>query len=206
MGSTVPTVFVVDDDPDMRASLAELLSAAEVPVQSFGSAAEFLNSYNEATPGCALLDIRMPEMSGLELQEKLRERGCGIPVIMMTAYGDVPGAVRALRQGAMDFIEKPFSGRVLLDRVKEAIEWDVEARKAKAENAEAASRFTSLTPREREVLRLLVDGRSLKEAAGALNRSIKTVEAHITRIRKKLGVGNRVELVRLALKAGLVRP
>ena len=148
----------------------------------------------------------MPGMDGLTLQEKLRERGFEIPIIFMTAYGDVPGAVRALRHGAIDFIEKPFQGRVLLERVREAIGRDVEAHAARAQHAEIASRIARLTRRELEVMRLLVDGRSLKETASQLDRSIKTIEAHITRIKKKLGVGNRAELVRLALRAGFVEP
>jgi RNA polymerase sigma factor (sigma-70 family) len=206
MDSDQPTVFVVDDDPDMRASLTELLSASELPVRTFESAAAFLEKFDDSTPGCALLDIRMPGMDGLELQEKIRERGSEIPIIIMTAYGDVPTAVRALRNGATDFVEKPFQARALVQRIRQAIERDVEARKSRAERSEVSTRFETLTKRERDVLRLLVDGRSLKDTASELDRSVKTVEAHITRIKKKLEVDSRAELIRFALRAGFVEP
>lgn len=199
-----PTVFVVDDDPDMRTSLTELLNAAELPVRSFDSAAAFLEKYDDDVPGCALLDIRMPGMDGLELQDKLRELGSEIPIIIMTAYGDVPAAVRALSNGAVDFVEKPFQARALIQRVREAIDRDVEAHQARAELTELSSRFACLTRRERDVLRLLVDGCSLKATAAELDRSVKTVEAHITRIKKKLEVDSRAELVRLALRVGFI--
>lgn len=199
------TVYVVVDDADMRESLMELIKSAGLQARAFASAREFLEDCDCGRPACALLDVRMPDMDGLDLQEELSKRGCDIPVIIITAYGDVPGAVRAFQHGAFDFIEKPVSGDKLLERIREAIDRDVQSLSRRAEFDAITEKVSALTPKEQQVLRLLVEGRSLMQTAKTLDRSVKTVEAHATRIKKKLGVKNRVELVRMALRAGILK-
>ena len=198
------TVYVVDDDADVRESLTELIKSAGLRACAFGSARAFLEERDFGRPACALLDVRMPDMGGLDLQEELSSRGCDIPIIIVTGYGDVPGAVRAFRQGAFDFIEKPVSGAKLIKRIEEAIDHDVRSLSRRAEFDRITEKVAALTVKEHQVMRLLVEGRSLMQTAESLERSVKTVEAHSTRIKKKLGVNNRVELVRMALRAGLL--
>ncbi len=197
--TTQPTVFVVDDDSDMRESLNDLISSVRLPVRDYETATEFLDDYDPTTPGCLLLDVRMPGMSGLELQDKLRQQRIDIPIIIITGQGDVPMALRAIKNGAVDFIEKPFRSQVLLDRIREAIDKDAIARKACARRSEITVRFARLTPRERQVVDLLVSGCSTKQIAAQLGVTSQAIDAHRARATKKLEVNNLAELIQLAL-------
>jgi len=194
-----PTVFVVDDDPAMRDSLRWLLQSVGLPVQTYAAAEEFLEHYDATWPGCLVLDVRMPGMSGLKLQDVLAARHIQLPVIVVTGYAEVPTAVRALKTGAIDFIEKPFSDELLLDRVRQAIEADRQTREAEARRAAAMERFTSLTPREREVMKLVTAGKANKVIAAELNLSPKTVEVHRANVMKKMEVDSVADLVRASL-------
>ncbi len=199
MRTAQPSVSVVEDDLDVRESLHDLLSSVKIPVKTYASASEFLDDYDPSTPGCVLLDVRMPGMSGLELQDKLRQQGMDIPIIIITGHGDVPMALRAIKNGAVDFIEKPFRPQVLLDRINEAIHKDAGTRKASARRSEIKARFARLTRRERQVVDLLVSGCSTKEIAGQLGVTGQAIDGHRARAIKKLEVNNLTELIRLAL-------
>lgn len=196
-----PTVFVVDDDPAVRKSLERLGESLALPVEGFASAQEFLAAYDPARPGCIVLDLRMPGMSGLELQERLWQQGTQIPVIMVTAYGDIPSAVRAMRHGAIDFIEKPYRPQSLLERINEALTRDRENRVRRAQEADSRDRVATLSPREHQVMRLLAAGRSAKQIGAELGVSHKTVQVHRARIFEKLKITSVAELVRLAVAA-----
>ena len=199
MTTAQPSVFVVEDDPDVRESLRDLLSSVKIPVKSYASATEFLDDYDPSAPGCLLLDVRMPGMSGLELQDKLCQQKIDIPIVIITGHGDVPMALRAIKNGAVDFIEKPFRSQLLLDRIREAIDKDAIARKARARRSEITVRFARLTPRERQVVDLLVSGCSSKQIAAQLGVTSQAIDAHRARATKKLEVNNLAELIRLAL-------
>ncbi|HSD61107.1 MAG TPA: response regulator [Burkholderiales bacterium] len=192
-----PKVFIVDDDDAIRDSLAWLMSTRGLTAQAFGSAEEFLGACPEDAPGCLVLDMRMPGMSGLELHEKLLERGCTLPVIFLTGHADVPMAVAAIKRGAFDFVEKPFNDNALVDLVIKGIERDARARAQRAEKATVASRLAQLTPREREVMDLILAGRLNKLIADELNISMRTVEVHRSRVLEKMGVRSAVELAQL---------
>jgi two-component system, LuxR family, response regulator FixJ len=194
-----PIVFVVDDDPATRDSLRWLLQSVGLPVQTLATAEEFLSAYEAGQPGCLVLDVRMPGMSGLNLQETLVARDITLPVIIITGYAEVPTAVRALKTGAIDFIEKPFNDDVLLDRVRQAIEVDRQARAARDQRTLAEKRFAQLTPREREVMQLVVAGKANKVIAGELGLSPKTVEVHRASVMSKMDADSVAELVRLAM-------
>jgi two-component system, LuxR family, response regulator FixJ len=196
-----PTVFVVDDDPAMRASLRWLIESVGLRVVTFATAQEFLQSFEIGTPGCMLLDVRMPGMSGLDLQAELAARRIKIPILIITGYAEVPIAVRAMKAGAFDFIEKPFSDQTLLDRIRRAIAVDGESRKLAEECARALERVRQLTARERDVMDRVVLGKSNKVIAGELNLSPKTVEAHRKHVMEKTGADSLAELIRLALLA-----
>ena len=195
------TVFVVDDDQAMRSSLQWLIESVGLAVESFASADEFLTSYYPGRAGCLLLDVRMPGMSGLELQEYLNAHEIKIPVIIITGHGDVHMAVRAMKRGAIDFIEKPFNDEVLLDAIRNALNLDERRRGYQAERAELAARLAQLTPREHEVMDMVTEGKSNKEIAKTLGVSAKTVEAHRARVMEKMQAGSLAELVRLAVGA-----
>jgi RNA polymerase sigma factor (sigma-70 family) len=195
------TVFVVDDDQAMRSSLKWLIESVGLPVESFESADAFLKSYYPGRAGCLLLDVRMPGMSGLELQEYLNAHDIRIPVIIITGHGDVHMAVRAMKSGAVDFIEKPFNDELLLDAIRNALSLDERQRGHRAERAELAARLAHLTPREHEVMEMVTEGRSNKEIANALGVSAKTVEAHRARVMEKMQAGSLAELVRMAISA-----
>lgn len=201
---TVPTVHVVDDDANVRDSMVALLASAKLLVRVFPDAATFLEAFDPAVSGCIVLDVRLPGMSGLDLRNELRRRSVEMPIIFMTAYGDIPMAIDATKNGAVDFIEKPIRGQVLLDRVCEAVKRDAALRENRASREEVAARFDRLTPREREVFHLLVRGDSLKQIAYELHRSIKTIEVHTSKVTSKLEVSSRIDLFRTGLKAGLV--
>ena len=193
------TVFVVDDDPAIRESLRWLIESVGLKVKVFTTANEFLKSYDPSLPGCLVLDIRMPGMSGLDLQNELAARKVSIPILIITGHAEVPVAVSAMKAGALDFIEKPFSDQLLLDRIRRAIEKDVEFRQAHSERAEVAARLAQLTPREREVMDLVITGKANKVIASELGLSPKTVEVHRAHVMKKMQVDSLAELVRLGM-------
>ncbi|MEQ8636528.1 response regulator transcription factor [Gimesia maris] len=194
------TVFVVDDDPAIRKSLRWLIESVGLKVQTHELASEFLESYSPEIPGCLVLDIRIPGMSGLELQEKLRERGYDIPVIIVSGYGDVPMAVRAMKAGAIDFLEKPVSDQVLLDYIQKGIETDIKNKQNRIQNQDLMERKELLTRREREVMEYVVAGFSSREIAGTLNVSFKTVEAHRAKIMKKMQARSVPKLIQMDLQ------
>lgn len=201
MPSAEPTVFIVDDDAAVRRSLTTLLQASGYRAEAFGSAAAFLASYTPDRPGCVVVDLRMPHVNGFSLQSRIHKRGLEIPIIFLSAHGDVPAAVHAMRSGALAFIEKSADSDELLDRVAEALARDA-LHRAEAERRQGeAARLAALTPREREVMALMVEGRTNKEIAHALGISIKTVEIHRARVMQKTGAGSLPELVRLVLDA-----
>jgi two-component system, LuxR family, response regulator FixJ len=196
---TEPTVFVVDDEPIIRTSLQRLIQSVSLNVETFATAVEFLDAYQAGRPGCVVLDVRMPGISGLDLQDRMVERGIDIPVIFITAYGDVPMAVRALKAGAVDFLQKPFNNQTLLDCIQDAIGQDAQARRDRARQDELVTLFAELTPREREVMDLVVSGKPNREIAVELGLSAKTVEVHRAHVMHKLHVDSLADLVRLRL-------
>jgi two-component system, LuxR family, response regulator FixJ len=192
-------VFVVDDDESVRSSLRFLLRTAGLESRAFGSAPEFLQSYDPAQPGCLVLDVRMPGMSGLELQQELNLRGAIIPVIFITGHGDIPMAVEAMQQGAHDFLQKPFRDEDLIERIQKALAKDAKARAGRAGHKAIRASLESLTPREREVLALMVRGKPNKVMAHELGVSQRTVEIHRARVMEKSGAASLAELVRMVL-------
>lgn len=192
-----PVVVVVDDDKAMRKSLARLLDSVGLNVETYDSAEAFLADYDRTRPGCLILDIRMPGISGLELQERLLADGVHLPVIIMSAHGDVEKAVRAMKSGAVDFIKKPYKGSVLLKCIREALAIDARRRRDEAARTGVAARVARLTPREREVMALLVAGKPAKQVAFELGLSRKTVDVHRSHITSKMRVDSVVELARL---------
>jgi len=200
-----PTVFVVDDDRAMRESLSWLLDSVGLRVRSYATAADFLAEHDPAQPGCLVLDVRMPGMSGLDLQAELARRGVELPTIVITGHAEVSMAVRAVKAGAIDFIEKPFSDQLLLDRVRQALEIDLEVREVRRRREDALRRLATLTAREREVLDLVVAGKANKEIASALGVSPKTVEVHRAHVMSKMCVDSLAELIRITLLAGEIR-
>jgi two-component system response regulator FixJ len=197
------TVFVVDDDADLRKSVSWLLKTSGLKVETFASAERFLEEYDPDAPGCVLVDLRMPGMSGLDLQQRIRDNDWPAPVIIVTGHADVPTAVRALEEGAAGFIEKPFSRRRLVDRIQEAIEQDAQTRRLRSQRAEIMTRLDHLTPRQREVMNLVVAGGTTKEIAARLGASARTVEVHRKQVMAKLGVESLAELVTIAVRHGL---
>ncbi len=196
-----PTVFVVDDDEAMRESLTWLIESVGLNVETFSSADDFLKFYYPGRPGCLLLDVRMPGMSGLELQGHLQKQQVKVPVIIITGHGDVPMAVRAMKAGAIDFIEKPFNDEQLLESIRNALSIDDTQRDEQAFKAEIASRLEQLTPRESEVMDMVTSGKSNKEIANTLGVSAKTVEAHRAKVMEKMEAGSLAELVRLVVSS-----
>lgn len=189
------TVFIVDDEDSIRRSLKWLIGSVKLKVATFASAEAFLRSYRPDTPGCLVLDVRMPEMSGFELLDRLRERGIQIPVIFLSAHGDVPMAVRAMKAGAVDFLQKPFNSQELLERVSAVLKKDADTRRRRGVGRKFANNFSVLTHREREILRLAVSGEGNKNIAKRLDISLRTVEVHRAHIVKKLGVRSIGELL-----------
>jgi FixJ family two-component response regulator len=195
------TVFIVDDEPAIRRSLHLLIEMLGVPVRTFPSAASFLEAYQPGDAGCLILDLRMPGMSGLGLQQELIRRGFDIPIIVLTGFGDIPSAIRTLKSGAVEFLEKPVDDDVLLDHVRRALALDAQRRRQRSEHDSVRVRIERLTPREREVLRLVVDGLPSKEIAQRLHVSCKTVEAHRARIMRKMETDGVADLVRVVVSA-----
>ncbi len=173
-----PTVFVVDDDADLRRSLKWMLRKAGLNVEPFVSAEDFLENYDPDVPGCVLLDLRLPGMSGLQLQDRMIEQQWIAPVIIVSGHADVPTAVAAMQAGAVALLEKPFRRQDLLDRIHDALEKDTAARRNRSKRAEFDARFARLTKREREVMKLMVDGKTTKQIGHQLGTSAKTVEIH----------------------------
>jgi two-component system, LuxR family, response regulator FixJ len=194
-----PTVFVVDDDDAVRNSLKMLLKSAGIPATGASNAQEFLSAYDPSQPGCLLLDVRMPGMSGLEMQHELNVRGAMIPVIFITGHGDIPMAVEAMQHGAFDFLQKPFGDQDLLDRVQRALTRDTETRSRMHQTDGIRERLASLSPREREVLDLVTQGKANKMVAGDLGVSQRTVEIHRAHVMQKMEAGSLAELVRMMM-------
>ena len=195
-----PIVYIVDDDPAMRSSLRWLIESVGLTVRTCASAQEFLRTY-QGDPGCLVLDVRMPGMSGLDLQAELAARRIEIPVLIITGYAEVALAVRAMKGGAFDFIEKPFSDQALLDRIRAAVALDEESRRHRAARQEVAARLRLLTARERDVLTRVVTGKSNKVIAAELQLSTKTVEVHRSHVMEKLKADSLADLIRLSLLA-----
>ncbi len=189
------TVFIVDDDEAVRKGLGQLMEAVNHKVKMFDSAQMFLDSYDQSQAGCLLLDVRMPGMSGLQLQDKLAERGINIPIIFITGHGDLPMAVEAVKKGAVDFLEKPVGDQALLDKIQEALAKDIELRQKHAEQEAINEKWALLTPREREVLELVKAGKLNKIIAQDLGLSRKTVEVHRSHIMEKMKVESAAELL-----------
>lgn len=199
MKETAPTVYIVDDDNGVRSSIRVLMKSVGLPSSTFASAQEFLGAYHADQPGCLVLDIRMPGMSGLELQEELNRRGAIVPVIFITGHADIPMAVEAMRQGAFDFLQKPFRDQDLIDRVQQAMARDQQSRLALKEHGRIRARIASLTPREREVLALLTTGKANKVMAQELGLSQRTVEIHRAHVMEKMGAQSVAQLVRMVM-------
>jgi two-component system response regulator TtrR len=191
----VPTAYVVDDEESIRSLWEWLLASNGIAVRTFGSAAAFIQSYKSGDAGCLVLDVRLPGMSGPELQDYLRREGIGIPIVFMSAHGDVRTAVNAMKGGAVDFIQKPFDYREALAIVRRAFERDVQERERKARRAQLAERLAALTERERGVLQRIVEGKANKVIAAELDISVKTVEAHRAKVMEKMAVDSVAELV-----------
>ena len=194
-----PTVFVVDDDPAIRFAMQALLDSVNHSHEIYGSGDEFLEGVTDDRAGCLVLDIRMPGLGGLELQDELIKRGNTLPVIFITGHGDVPMAVEAMQKGAVDFIQKPFRDQDLLDRITEALKTDKERRAQKQQHAEVASRVDKLTNREREVFDLVVTGKPNKVIAYELGVSQRTVEIHRARVMEKMEARSLADLVKMHL-------
>jgi FixJ family two-component response regulator len=198
-----PIVFIVDDDLSVRRSTERLVRSAGFKVLTFTSAREFLASPRPQGPACLVLDVRMPGLNGMELQRELAQSGIHIPIIFITGHGDIPMSVRAMKAGAVEFLTKPFRSRALLDAVRAAIERDLSAHKARSETGELRQRYEQLTPREREVMALVVAGQLNKQAASELATTERTIKFHRANIMQKMGAESLAGLVRMAEKLGV---
>jgi len=195
-----PTVFLVDDDEAVRDALGLLMKSVALTSRSFASADEFLAEYDPDCPGCLVLDIRMPGMSGMELQQKLIEMRAILPIIFISGHGDIPMAVEALQRGAVDFIPKPFRDHELLSRINKALEDDRKNRDTLVERKEVEKRINKLTAREEQVLKLVVQGKANKVIAGDLEVSQRTVEIHRARVMEKMKARSLAQLVRMVMQ------
>ena len=198
-----PTVFVVDDDASVREAVRSLLRSVGLSVETFPTAQEFLSSPRNTAPGCLVLDVRLPGIGGLELQHQLAERNLHIPIIFITGHGDIPMSVRAIKAGAVEFLTKPFRDQDLLDAVQQAIDQDRGAREQRAEIAQLRQRYEGLSPREREVMGLVVRGLPNKQIAGTLGTCEATVKLHRSRAIQKMQAGSLADLIRMAEKLGI---
>jgi FixJ family two-component response regulator len=205
MNHAGPTIFVVDDDPAVLKSLSRLLRSARLDVVTFSSPQEFLGRHEPSAPGCLVLDVAMPGLNGLELQEALAVKGSEVPIIFLTGHGDIPMSVQAMKRGAVDFLTKPVNDEDLLKAVHVAVEKDRIAREVRAELDEIQQRLATLTPREREVMEHVISGQLNKQTAADLGTVEKTIKVHRARVMEKLKVQSVAELVRLAERAGVGR-
>ena len=201
-----PVVFVVDDDPSVRAAVKLLIESSGFVVESFATAQEFLGAKRPDAPGCLILDVCLPGLNGLDLQRELAATGVDIPIIFLTSHGDIPMTVQAMKAGAMAFLTKPFRDQDLLDAIQQALERDRKGREQRAKIQELHSRYRSLTPREREVMALVVAGLLNKQIAGELGTSEASVKVHRQHVMEKIGAGSLAELVRMADKLGIPTP
>jgi FixJ family two-component response regulator len=206
MSETDGLVFVVDDDAPMRASLKNLIRSVGLRVEAFASAQEFLGSQRPDVPSCLVLDVRLPGLSGLDLQKQMVVADIDIPIIFITGHGDIPMTVQAMKAGAVGFLPKPFRDQELLDAIQQALERDRHAREQRAQLAELRSRYRTLTPREREVIARVVAGLLNKQIAGELGTSEAAVKVHRQHVMEKMGAGSLADLVRLADRLGLPTP
>ena len=206
MKHDTPTVFVIDDDPLIRNGVRSLIGSVGLRVLTFGSALDFLRSPRPDAPACLVLDVRLPDLSGLDLQRELRESDIHIPIIFITGHGDIPMTVEAMKAGAVEFLTKPFRGQNLLDAVQGAIARDRAARQERAEIAQLRRSFDTLSPREREVLGMVVTGLLNKQIAAELGISELTVKTHRANVMVKMGAGSLAELVSMAGRLRSVPP
>lgn len=200
----VPTAYVVDDDESIRTLWRWLMESNGVMVRTFATAAEFIEAYPPDAPGCLVLDLRLPGMSGLELQEYLKRKGVDLPIVIVTGHGDIPTAVNAIKEGAVDFIQKPFSYRQVLSIIEGAFRRDAEVRRARERRLAVSGRLAALTERERAVLHRVIEGKPNKIIADELDISVKTVEFHRSKMMEKMGVDSVAELVQLTLGFSLM--
>lgn len=198
-----PIVYVVDDDKLARESLEWLIESVGLPVKVYESGQKFLDDHQKGLAGCLVLDVRMPDINGMDLHAKLKQDGCTLPVIIMTGHADVAMAVRAMKAGVYDFIEKPYNDSLMLERIQSAIAFDQDNRKAQERIDSVKERLATLTPREYEVLQYVLKSTANKVIAAELNISIKTVELHRSNLMTKMQASSVTELVRLALIAGI---
>jgi two-component system, LuxR family, response regulator FixJ len=201
MASSEATVFIVDDDEAVRDSLGLLLRSVGYRARCYGSARDFLKAFDPRDYGCLVLDIRMPGMTGLELQKHLAELGCNIPIVFITGHGDIPMAVEAVRQGAVDFLQKPFADQELVDRINDAMKQAAQQREGELERLEILDRVESLTAREKQVMGQVVLGKANKVIAGDLGVSQRTVEIHRARVMEKMQANSLAHLVRMVMVA-----
>jgi RNA polymerase sigma factor (sigma-70 family) len=199
-------VFVVDDDAAMRRSLEDLIRSVGLEVEGFSSAHEFLRRKRPEVPGCLVLDVRLPGLSGLDLQKRMIEATLEIPIVFVTGHGDIPMTVKAMKAGAVEFLTKPFRDQDLLDAIQQALERDRKAREQRVEIDERRRRVDSLTPRERDVLKLVVAGRLNKQIARQLGTSEATVKIHRHRVMEKMGANSLAELVRISERLEIPSP
>jgi FixJ family two-component response regulator len=198
-----PTVFIIDDDPSARNGLTNVVQAAGINVESFASAKDFLDSKRIEGPGCIVLDVKMPEVTGPELQEMLIQTDYCMPIIFLSAYGDVPTTANVIKKGAVDFLTKPVDRDVLLEAIRYSITKDAENRLQKEKNLSISKRIKTLTPREYEIMTYVISGLLNKQIAGILSISEETVKIHRGRVMHKLGIVSITELVRLCEKVGI---
>jgi RNA polymerase sigma factor (sigma-70 family) len=206
MPNQKPTIFIVDDDPSVRDSMELMLRSVGFDVKTFAAAQDFLNADLQEGPGCLILDVRMPGMSGLDLQEKLVSAKTPLPVIFITGHGTVPMSVRAMKAGAVDFLQKPFEEQDLLDAIHRAINQQRERRSRTDEADDIQQRVNALTPREHEVFSLLVIGMANKEIAHKLGTSERTIKAHRAKVMEKMNAGSFADLVRFSEKLKTHQP